>query len=140
MTTTKLFSTPTSKPSQFWFLHWNKAKFDPLPHNYVKPISTIHTKTKSSSMLTLKPIDFRPAYQSPVNFDHPHKKLSQSIPTLKTSHFRPVHKSQVNLDPHAKNQVNFDPYIKTKYFSIRTQKPKSILTPAQKTIQVRSRR
>ena len=62
--------------------HINQVNFDPyakiksssIPQNGIKSISTTHTKTKSNSMLTLRPSDFWPAYKNQVNFDHPHKK------------------------------------------------------------------
>ena len=40
----------------------------------IKSVSTTQTKTKSISVLILKPSDLRPAFKNRVNFDHhPHK-------------------------------------------------------------------
>ena len=97
----------------------NQTHFNPkseinsssTPRTEIKLVSTTHTKTKSKSMFTPKPSDFRPAFKNHVNFDHPHKTKS--------------------IDPHTKNkplssahkkQVNFDLYTKRKYFSARTPK------------------
>ena len=81
------------KTKSIYCLHWNQVKFD--PRTDIKSISITHTTIKPISILTLKPSDFRPAYQNQVNFDYPHK-------------------NQVDFDPHAQNQVEFDQYSKTK--------------------------
>ena len=101
-TTTKYFSIPTQKPSQFRSRNWYQVKFNPPHWNQVNSYHPYknevkfdaHTKNKWFSARIQKPSKFRPPTQKP----------SQSIPALKTSHFRPAHK----------NQVNFDPNIKTK--------------------------
>ena len=67
---------------------YNEIRSSSIPHAEIESISTTHTKTKTSSMITLKPSDFWPAYKNEVSFDHPHSK-SQSISTLKTSNFWP---------------------------------------------------
>ena len=128
-------------------VHWNQVKFDPPTET--KPISPTVTKTKSTSMLTLKLSNFRPAYQNQIDFDHPHKNQanqslhlkqmivgprtknnsiltirtepSQSIPTLKTNEF----------GPDTKTKSNSIPTLKTKSISIHTP-TQSNFRPAHK--------
>ena len=93
-------------PSQFRSLHWNQVNF--YPHDDIKQISTTHTKTKSSSMLTLKPIYFRQAYWT----------CSISTTCTKTN----------SVDLHSKN----------KSCSARTKKPSRFRSPRKKPSQFRS--
>ena len=74
-TKTKSFSTPTQNKVDSDL--YTEIKSRSIPYVEVKSISTTHRKTKSSSMLTLKPSDLRPAYKNQGNFDHPH--ISQVI-------------------------------------------------------------
>ena len=67
-------------------------------------------------MLTLKPIDCRPAYQKPVNFDRPHKNQINRSPHEKVI-FGP-RKKQVNFDPHTKTKWISIPHAKTKNFDL----------------------
>ena len=104
-----------------------------IPHTETNQISTNHTKTKSISMLTLKPSYeyLRPAFKNQVNFDHPHKNQVYRL-----------HKKQVNFGPHTvnfdpphKKQVNFDSNTKTKSNSIPHTKNRLISTPELKSSQ-----
>ena len=111
----KDISTPTKKLSQFRSSH--EIKSSSIPHIEIKPISTTHTKTRSTSMLTLKPSAFRPACKNQVNFDHTQKpgqsisKLQKksfsartrkaviAILALKPSQFRCIHGYQLIVGP-----------------------------------------
>ena len=111
----KVISTPTKKLSQFRSSH--EIKSSSIPHIEIKPISTTHTKTRSTSMLTLKPSAFRPACKNQVNFDHTQKpgqsisKLQKksfsartrkaviAILALKPSQFRCIHGYQLIVGP-----------------------------------------
>ena len=75
---------PHKKLSQFRSSH--EIKSSSIPHIEIKPISTTHTKTRSTSMLTLKPSAFRPACKNQVNFDHT-QKPGQSISKLQKKSF-----------------------------------------------------
>ena len=119
-------------------------------------------KTRSISMLTLKPSDLQPASEKQVNFDNPHKNRVSRSPTknksisARTVNFDPPHKIQVDFDPNAKTQSNsihhtkvnfistppmkssqFDPHSKTKSILIQTQ-TKYFPTPTQKLSHFRS--
>ena len=103
-------------------------------HTEIKSMSTAQTRTKSISMLTLKPSDWRPASKNRVNFDH-HRPSKNQVN-------RSSHSKQVNFGPHTVNfapphtkQVNFDPNIKTKSNSIPDTKIKLISTPLLKICQ-----
>ena len=63
----------------------------------------MHTKAKSSTMLTLKSSDIRPAYKKQVNFDHPHKTMSTYL-HIKNKSFSARTKKQFNRDPRTKNK------------------------------------
>ena len=99
-------------------------------------------KTKSISMLTLKPSDLRPASKNQVNFDPAHKNKSFPIPTLKRSQigpptqksswFRRRHWNQVNSILTLKPSQFRCPDTKTKLISIHALNP-CFATPTQKT-------
>ena len=95
-----------------------------ISHIEIKSISTTHKKTKLSSMLTLKPSDFRPAFKNQAHFDHshtsqvnrpPHKKQfifvphektkSIAIPALKPSQFRSIHENQTIIGPNTTKSI-----------------------------------
>ena len=100
-------------------------------------MSTTQKKTRSISILTLKPIDLRLACKNLANFDHhhPHKKLlnrswhsKQANFGAHTVYFDPPHSKQVTFDtktrtksnsiPRKKNQVDFN--ASTEIKSIRS--------------------
>ena len=119
-----------------------EIKSSSISHIEIKSISTTHAKTKSSSMLTLQPSDFWPAYKKPSHLQPPTqnqvnpstclKQLishpSTPIPALKTSQFRSIHENQVNsdlsteikwsfdFDHPCRNEVKFDAYNKQSDF------------------------
>ena len=83
-TKTKSFLTPINETKKFRSLNWNQVKFDRPHWNQVN----IHhpDKTKSISMLTLKPSDFAARIQKlSQSRPSPTQKPSPSIMTLKTS-------------------------------------------------------
>ena len=114
--TNSIYPHQTLKPSNFRPRHqdelnfspYNQVKLSSIPHDEIKSFWTTHTKTKSSSMITLKTSDLQPASKT-KSISTTRTKPTQSFRTLITIHFRPQHKNQVNFDPHGKKQVNFDP-------------------------------
>ena len=100
--------------------HKNRVKFDVDTKN--KSLSTTQIKTKSISMLTLKPRDLRPASNYRVNFDHPHKNQVYRSPHYKHMNFGPhsqflaPEQKQVNCDPNTKTESNSIPHTKSSQF------------------------
>ena len=76
-TRSKLFSTPTQKPCQFWSPRNKQVNFD---H---------HSKTKLISIQRLTPSYFRPSTKNHANYDPYNEIKSSPIPTTKWSQFRP---------------------------------------------------
>ena len=147
---TPLISILTLKSSHFRPLHKNQIKTDPphwnevisthhttsksissytgiksssIPHTKIKSIWTTQTKTKSPCILTLKTIDFRPAYKI-------YRSTSTTRTTTKSissSHWKQVksdhpHWDQVNFDHDSKNQFNFSMLVsKTSNFDPHTK-------------------
>ena len=117
---TNFVSIPRINPSPFWPPHQNQGNCDPytegksssIPSNGIKSISTTHTKTKPTSMFTLKPSDFPPAYKNQVNFGHPHK-----IGIQKPCEFRPPTQNR-----HTKSMWISTTHTKSKPSSMITQK------------------
>ena len=119
-----------------------EIKSSSISHIEIKSISTTHAKTKSSSMLTLQPSDFWPAYKNQVTCNHPHKNqvnrsrvhvYNNSFPTrTKTSTPNPALKPSQCQSTHEK-QVNSDLYTKIKSNSISHIEIKSILTTHAET-------
>ena len=151
----KVISIQNLKRSNFRPPHRNHVNSDSytettpssIPHIKIKSISTTHTKTKSSSMLTLKPSGLRLACKNQVNFDHPHqhqvnrsprykqiifgpheKNQSIAIPALKPSQLRSIHEDQTIIGP---NTSVSTPRTR-KSISIPTPKPSQYRSPTQK--------
>ena len=93
---------------------WTEIESSVVPHIELDLISTIHAKTESSSILTLKPIDFWPACKNQINFDHPQKNEGNQFAHQNQVIFGPHTKNQLSFDPDAKNETTFDQYIKIK--------------------------
>ena len=94
-------------------------KASSVPHSETQFYFDHPHKIKSISMLTLKTIEFRPAYKYQVNFDLPHIYQINFTPTLKSSRVPSVtQKSSRFWSPH-----------KNKSISIPTQKPSKICPP-----------
>ena len=123
-TKTKSFSTPRHKPNQFRSLNWTQVKFYPSHLNQVD-IDQNQTKTKSISMLTLKPSDSRPASKN------------ESISTTTT------HPKNKSIDHHTWNKLVLartrsisTPRTKNKSFSILSLKPSHFRSLTRKSSQL----
>ena len=92
----------------------------PIPHTEIKSMSPTFTKTKSISMLALKPSDIRPVYKN-KSISSIYTKQSQLISTLKTNNFRPADKTKSPSIP----------TLDAKSISINTLKPRNF-QPAHK--------
>ena len=90
-----------------------------------------HIIFKSVWMLKLKTSGFHPAYQTHVNFDHPHKNESTSSLQLNQVEFDPPHWNQVTLI--TKTLSISIQTLKTVSFDMHT-KTRPILTAGQKTV------
>ena len=132
--TTQIILTP-----QFPSRHWNQVNFDPPrkkqanfdPNTKTKSHSIPHTKIKVISTPPLKPSQFDPhskvksifpAYKNQVNFDHPRKNQVNLSPKKHKSFLARTHNPSQYRSIHS-NQIIFGSHTK----------PKSMLTPAQKT-------
>ena len=94
-----------------------EMKSSSIPHTGIKLTSTTQTKTKSISMITLKPRDLRPASENRVHLDHHHLTKSKSF------------------DHNTQNMLKL---ARTRSNSIPRPKNKSILIPTLKPSQIRS--
>ena len=123
-TKTKWISGQTVNLSNFRPPHENRVnsrtytetKSISIPHTEIMSISTTLTKTKSTSMPSLKQVIFGPYTKIRSISTNNTKPKSILSPTLKSSQFQYPHWNQVNFDHPHTNQVNSNAPIKAKPF------------------------